>query len=437
MARTLAQLALSLLLSTSVLGAQVLVVDDDGGADVDFLDIQSAVAASADGDVVLVRTGSYGPFAIVGRGIAVLADNEANVSVAGSVTVEAVPSGSLAVLRGISTSTPSGHGVRIEGCAGAVRVEECSFVGLDAPTEYEDEMNFHGALVIESDDVLFARSTLRGGEGSNVGFFGFPESGADAVYAARSTVTVAQCQLFGGDAADAPVDDTYNGGAGGDGVEVWDSALWLIGSLARAGAGGSGDYDYDLFYGEVCGSGGDGGSGVHLATYSPRAPFTAVPRASRAVVRDFQVQVGLGGDTVCGLEGATGQVLLADSNAQHLIEESVGSARSTYSSSPVRANSNARVYATGEPGDAFVLLLGPAVAPVELPGFLLPLTLGAPLLVLPLGTVPSDGALQVTFLLPPFPAGFGATRPLQGAYVTPESLVELAPFGTVTFLGPN
>ena len=56
----LLSLAAPALLALPTLAAdQVLVVDDDGGAGVDFTHLQDAIEAAGEGDLVLIRDGHY------------------------------------------------------------------------------------------------------------------------------------------------------------------------------------------------------------------------------------------------------------------------------------------------------------------------------------------------------------------------------------------
>jgi len=52
----------------------VWVVDDNGGPGVNFTDLPPAIAAAADGDVLLVRAGTYTPFMLLGKGLRILGD---------------------------------------------------------------------------------------------------------------------------------------------------------------------------------------------------------------------------------------------------------------------------------------------------------------------------------------------------------------------------
>jgi len=198
--------------------SQVIVVDDGGGAGVDFTEISEAVAVAGSGDLVLVKTGNYAPFSIFGKGLSVVADNQQTVFVNGQILVQDVPAGALVVLRGLSTGPPSGHGLLVRNCAGAVRVEECSFSGQPSPTQYQNEMEFSGARIGGSADVALLGSTFQGGNGKNVGFFGEPWSGAAGVRVDSSSIVVVDCELRGGHGADAPIGDSYSGGSGGDGI---------------------------------------------------------------------------------------------------------------------------------------------------------------------------------------------------------------------------
>src|SRR5262245_45172512 len=83
---------------------QVLVVDAAGGPGSDFTDVPSAVSAAVDGDVLLVRSGSYLvdelAIALDGKGLTLVADSGASVAV-GSLDVQDLPAGHFTLLQGL------------------------------------------------------------------------------------------------------------------------------------------------------------------------------------------------------------------------------------------------------------------------------------------------------------------------------------------------
>lgn len=425
----------AILLAPPALASEVHVVDDNGGPGVDFTDLQAAVTAAADRDVLLVKAGGYAPFTISGKGLTVIADNDQPVGVAGQITVENLPADRTVVLRGIETTSPSGFGLLVDNCAGAVRIEECKLEGQKTPLTYEAVMLFQGAVILDSDNVAIARSFLTGGDGSNVGYFGQPHSGASGILAQSSTLSVFDSELVGGTGASCPDGESYGGAFGGHGISIWNTALWVSGCKAWGGNGGSGDEDFDIFIGQICGDGGDGGSGISITSWGPPGN---PPQPSTASVRDFTVQPGFGGGTICGAPGANGLPVLADTSTPHVVDLFAGPGRSTYASSPVRGGGTLRIYAEGLPGDTFFLLLGgQPISPLNLPASPLPLSVAPPFTVLTLGTVPGTGTLITPLPLGLLPAGFGgATAPIQGALIDTSlgAVFELAPYGTVTLL---
>src|SRR5262245_40388752 len=80
----------------------VWVVDQFAGPGFNFTDLPPAVAAAADGDVLLVRAGQYSPFTLIGKGLRILG--------AGATTtfVRPLTSGSNTVttISGIPPSSP-------------------------------------------------------------------------------------------------------------------------------------------------------------------------------------------------------------------------------------------------------------------------------------------------------------------------------------------
>src|SRR5437867_7856524 len=100
----------SRLLSTSILlllapaarAGNVLVVDASGGGA--FTQIQPAVDAAADGDTILVKSGTYGSFVVGDKGLAIVGDAGASVQVAGAIRARNLAAGRTLVLENLDAT---------------------------------------------------------------------------------------------------------------------------------------------------------------------------------------------------------------------------------------------------------------------------------------------------------------------------------------------
>jgi len=101
------------------------VVDAANGPGANFTDIASAVAAVPDGARLLVRPGSYGAFAIAGKGVTVLC--EPGVHMLDAVTVSGTSKAQAVILSGldwpVATVTTGTALLELRGCAGPVLLE--------------------------------------------------------------------------------------------------------------------------------------------------------------------------------------------------------------------------------------------------------------------------------------------------------------------------
>lgn len=70
---------------SAALGGNVVVVDASGGGS--YTQIQPAIDAVNNGDKILVKTGTYAPFTVDDKDLAVLADYGADMHVTGTVRV--------------------------------------------------------------------------------------------------------------------------------------------------------------------------------------------------------------------------------------------------------------------------------------------------------------------------------------------------------------
>lgn len=64
----------ALILALSASAQRTWIVDDDGGAGVDFQQIQPAFEAASEGDIVLIRMGRYSAPVILDKGLRVVAE---------------------------------------------------------------------------------------------------------------------------------------------------------------------------------------------------------------------------------------------------------------------------------------------------------------------------------------------------------------------------
>lgn len=216
--------------------AQVVIVD--GASAGTYPDIQSAIDAAADGDVLLVGPGIYAAFTIDVKGVSVFAMPGSSTYVAVPVVVRNLPSSSRVVLHGLQSSGvgPSASpGLKLENDVGHIRVQDCSWTARSAfgsgPIAGGD-----GANVANCAHVVLAHCTLRGGAGKPAGTFPFPNggNGGSGVNATNSTVALLDSLCSGARGGDAGF-----GGTGGDGVRASNAMLFASGSELSGGAGGA------------------------------------------------------------------------------------------------------------------------------------------------------------------------------------------------------
>lgn len=109
----------------------VWVVDETGGGD--FLAIQPAIDAAADGDLVVVQPGKYGSFTVEGKGVSIVGSGTGGVlpdignlfMMKGPSDVLDVPEGSFVALRALAITY-----VHAQDVAGSLWIEQ-AFVGQD------------------------------------------------------------------------------------------------------------------------------------------------------------------------------------------------------------------------------------------------------------------------------------------------------------------
>jgi hypothetical protein len=183
-----------------------------------FATIDAAIAAAADGDLILVDPGSYPPFTLDGRSLAVIAAAGPFTVVPGAqaqVRVRNVPAGGTVTVSGILAAIPTGNApaIEIQSCPGTVRIGEAVIdpsadlpaVPLRAAVEITD-----CASVWLSELQVTSLTRRRGSTINYIPAPVGPNTGISAVLAERSTVLLKNVQLRGYDDA----------GYGGDGLRL-------------------------------------------------------------------------------------------------------------------------------------------------------------------------------------------------------------------------
>lgn len=258
-------------------GTHVLVVDDTPGCRFGG-SIQMAVHAAVDGDVLVVRRGSYASFVVAGKALTVFGEpgsTSSEIRIAGAPEIRNTGADQVVVVRGLSfQGTP-----RCTDAAGPVWIEDCAFErgfqvsGSPALGLFDSSLRGTPALALSNASTCFSYSSdIRGSDGRdaacwiNCGYYG--------------------CGCYGG----------FAGLPGGDGVSLTTTAqMFAFKNTLEGGIGGSPDSGscdppyYSCYY-----PGASSGFAVRLG------PGTS------AQVMDSTVVGGVIGGTLTSLTGTVG-----------------------------------------------------------------------------------------------------------------------------------
>lgn len=350
-----------------------------------FTSIQRAIDAASDGDVLMVRPGTYvEALTLDGKGVSIVAETS-GVVVRGFAPSRVASLGADrdADLVGLRFwPQVSVTALRIESSTGHVRLWDCTLDGTGAFAP-PPVLRISGAQ-----EAILVRCDVGGGHGiPDVGEGG---AGQDAARVAASVVALYDCAL--------------DGGLGGDGLERG-----------------------------ICSDGGDGGAALR------------VDSGSLLFAAGGSFRGGIGGSyAVCGSDGATGYALQVSGDSQALLQ--LVALTGPTSGAPVLLPGPVRrlecpawgyertavpVDVRGVPGDLVFLANSSQPAFVFLPaalgGFLL---VEAPFLASrPAGRVPASGVLHLELELPKLALGNRAARVHLQAFFEPlgGSLVASSP----------
>lgn len=364
---------------SAALAQSVWIVDDDGGAGVDFTSVRAAVAAATDGDLLLVRDGVYDGFTFAGKSLAIVADR-GHHPIVSEVEVGDLLGGPVV---GIANLAP-GQEVILRG----LEIGGAYFQSFDR-TPYVTLANDAGEVWLEDVALTHGVSLFAGFTGIHatncaaitVSRCDLRAQASDGVYgngvdATGSNLTLWDCEVL----AAAGIAGVFQPATpGGHGVELSGGSLFVSGGSLVGGAGGSTT---------TAPAGAEGGDGLHLGG------------GAIARVRDSLLVAGAGGAGTSG-SGPAGQ---ASEIVSGFLEPVSGARRTLELPSPVRPGVDLveQTY-TGLPGD-FVYLLWSYTG--QFPPFYLALEHGSFVIDLTtldgvgVGAIGATGVLQTTAAVP-------------------------------------
>ncbi len=211
------------------------IVDDDGGAGVDFTTIQAAISAAVPNDVVVVRTGTYAAV-VLSKAMRIVADGTPRVP---SVTISATPAQSLAVVSGLrGLVANSSIGVTVRDCAGTVVVDDVRSWSVEV-SDASDVRLRQVALAGSPSSLEILRSRVEvvdcafdARDGPDVMCQNGPyPHGYTAARVQQGTLHAARSTFVGGDGGDTWCGDTGQyepGGDGGSGIVAYPSSRVLL-----------------------------------------------------------------------------------------------------------------------------------------------------------------------------------------------------------------
>lgn len=376
----------------------VLVVDANGGGP--FTSIQAAVDAAQDGDVLLVRSGTYPGFVVADKSVTVVGDVGAQVSVVGGSGVRDLAATRTVVLvdidlSGATSADPAiSTALALSGNAGRVRVERCVLVG-----GYGGSGGGRAVTISACADVALGACNLRGGYAPG---YCAPDGREALQVFGGSSVVLQGCTLTGANGSHGGCD--CDGGSGGDGAFVAHSTLFVSNSSFYGGHGGNCSPS-SLFSAPAAGDGGDG-----------IESFMGTIRIldSTTIVGNAGWEVGPG----CGMYSLSGSPGLPRRGSA--FTDLPGSAPTLSAPAIVNAGATESFTVRGTPGEIVSLFVSATTSATFQPnwnGMLLVPLRQAPLPVelLLAGVVPPSGALEFSHPMPALAPGAQArTTFIQG-----------------------
>ena len=279
---------LALALTTSA-QADEWIVDREGRGDVTA--IQAAVDVAIDGDVIIVRPGTYiEDVTVQGKGVWIVAQQGGGlVRLEGGVHLDGIPLGTQVVLRDLTVEPedPAVLALRIDGAEGLIQLVGCRFRASGEPfvgSTLRSAARLDGARRVNAID-----STFEAGVQADTNLISGVVDGDPGVLAINSRLAAWGGRIAGADGARSTIFGPYYPGDGGVGLMAMGSEVFLSGVEIRGGDGG-----HD---GDWLGVGGGAGG-----------PAMDVDAGSKVFTIDSQAGAGDGGESSVGSPGPAGPV---------------------------------------------------------------------------------------------------------------------------------
>ena len=195
--------------------AQTFIVDAASGPGTNFTELPPAIAAVPDGAILLVRPGTYGPIALDGKGLSILATAPGVQLAPGgtSILVQNLSASQAFTLRGVRAQLGSVFVVAlVQNCAGPVLFDGyqftsnqtfssmfCTGLRVQGSTQVvlrNCTIQAHLALDAQSSAIAAEQCELRGHDAFFVPHVGsYPGSG---IQCQSSSIELSRCRVFGG-----------------------------------------------------------------------------------------------------------------------------------------------------------------------------------------------------------------------------------------------
>jgi hypothetical protein len=148
------------------------VVDDSGGPGVNFTDIPPAIAAAAEGDILLVKAGTYSHFTLTGKGLRILGEGSSTTLVSNPganpwrTTVSNVPAGSVAYVDRMTFQGDPTQGPRLTVLGSSTRavLADVKVLG-SAPHPFTSPLG--AGVVVDGAEAHVVRCQILGTAGCN------------------------------------------------------------------------------------------------------------------------------------------------------------------------------------------------------------------------------------------------------------------------------